>query len=182
LEIVNDFEKTYWQGACTVSWAEREEKRVKRIDYYASQSPWKMPKWVGAMLGGIFGVIAIGSGFLILQLTRAKTPVPLAAVGAVGSLGTSAAAPAAAPKSPTVAAPAAAVATATPAPMAEAEVADGRHHSRHHSHHGSKETNLAKKSSPAAAPASPDRTNIVAKHDTKEKRHEKDELDKLLGL
>jgi len=155
---------------------------VKKIDYYASQTPWKMPKWLGATLGGIFGVIAIGSGLLILQLTRSNTPAPIAAL---------AAAPIAAP-APVAAPPAQPVAPAAVAPQATASAdeipqpADTKHHSKHHSAKAKKAAKLASahKSAPAAAPAasSAQRGTILAKHDTKDKRHEKDALDKLLGL
>src|SRR6185312_5200366 len=55
----------------------REVPVVKKIDYYAVQNPWRMPKWIGATLGGIFGVIAIGSMITIVQPTRSPTPVPV---------------------------------------------------------------------------------------------------------
>ncbi|HEX4460404.1 MAG TPA: hypothetical protein VIA18_20645 [Polyangia bacterium] len=151
---------------------------MKKIDYYASQTPWKMPKWLGATLGGIFGVIAIGSGLLIIQLTHTDKPAPIAAV---------AAAPIAAP-APAVAAPAAPVA---PAPVAapatasadeSAQAADTKHHSKHHASRSSKKAaRLASAKKAKTAPVVSSGT-ILAKHDTKDKRHEKDQLDKLLGL
>ena len=47
---------------------------MKKMDYYAVQNPWRMPKWLGATLGGIFGVIVIGSMVTIVQLTKSATP------------------------------------------------------------------------------------------------------------
>jgi hypothetical protein len=153
---------------------------VKKIDYYASQTPWKMPKWIGATLGGIFGVIAIGSGLLIIQLTHTDKPAPIAAV---------AAAPIAAP-APVVAAPAAPVAAAAVAAPAtasaddSAQAADSKHHSKKHAAKSAKKAaKLASAKKTKAAPVSTEqRGTILAKHDTKDKRHEKDQLDKLLGL
>ena len=49
------------------------------MDYYASWPVWKMPKWLGAMLGGIFTVIVIGCAWIIVDLTHPPTPHPLAA-------------------------------------------------------------------------------------------------------
>jgi hypothetical protein len=163
--------------------------RVKKFDYYAPQQSWKMPKWLGATIGVIFGGIAIGSGFLILQLTKGPGMAPMAAVGALapaastGTGGVAATAPAHALSAPVaVSAPVSAEPTAVP------EVADSRHHSSHHhgkheSRHSSKSAKIAAKSSkPAPAVSSPERGQILAKHDTKQKRSEKDALDKLLGL
>jgi hypothetical protein len=65
------------------------------MDYYAVQNPWKMPKWIGATLGGIFGVIVIGSMITIVQLTRSSAPAPVVAVA------TATAEPAAAPAAAT---------------------------------------------------------------------------------
>src|SRR5271170_7398094 len=64
----------------------REVPVVKKIDYYAVQNPWRIPKWIGATLGGIFGVIVIGSMITIVQLTRSPTPPPMAAVAAAPAL------------------------------------------------------------------------------------------------
>src|SRR4051794_41954862 len=60
----------------------REVSVVKKIDYYAVHNPWRMPKWLGATLGGIFGVIVIGSMVTIVQLTKSPTPPPVVAVAA----------------------------------------------------------------------------------------------------
>jgi hypothetical protein len=153
---------------------------VKKIDYYASQTPWKMPKWIGATLGGIFGVIAIGSGLLIFQLTKANTPAPVAAV---------AAAPIAAPVAVAATAPPAAapvaVAAQNPASADDsAQAADTKHHSKKHAAKSKKASaKLASaKKAPSPSVSSAQRGTILAKHDTKDKRHEKDSLDKLLGL
>jgi hypothetical protein len=161
---------------------------VKRIDYYAPQQSWKMPKWLGATIGIIFGGIAIGSGFLILQLTQKP---PIAAVGALAAAPTTAVGGVAvAPPAHPLSAPVAVSPPVSGEPTAVPEVADSRHHSsRHHGKHESKHaaqsSKLAKatpaaKAAPAASGA--ERGQILAKHDSKEKRHEKDALDKLLGL
>jgi hypothetical protein len=151
---------------------------VKKIDYYASQTPWKMPKWLGAALGGIFGVIAIGSGLLILQLTRSNTPPPIAALAAAPiSTPTPAVAPPAQPAAPVaVAAPATASADEIPQP------ADTKHHSKKHASKSKKAAKLASAKKSAPAVSSAQRGTILAKHDTKDKRQQKDALDKLLGL
>lgn len=141
---------------------------MKRIDYYAIQQPWHMPKWLGATLGGIFAVIAIGSMITIVQLTRPPAPAPTAAVVAAP---TPTAAPA--PVAP------AAQPAATPAPVAsdEPSLAPAPHHKRHHAaHHKAVRLASAKRASNAHA------ATILARHDSKQKRREKDALDKLLGL
>lgn len=146
---------------------------MKKIDYYAVQNPWRMPKWLGATLGGIFGVIVIGSMITIVQLTKSPTPPPVAAVAAAPV----AQAPAAAP---VAAAPAAAKATA---PVASADVAAPAHRAskKHAAAHGKKAKLMASaKAAPSIGAAQ--RQTILAKHDTKSKRSEKDALDKLLGL
>ena len=153
---------------------------MKKIDYYASQTPWKMPKWLGATLGGIFGVIAIGSGIMIIQLTKSNAPAPIAAVAAAPIAAP--AAPAAAP-APVVQPSAPVVAAATPAPTATdaPQLADNKHHSKKHAH--AKKAAAAKMASakkPAVSAAQ--RGTILAKHDTKGKKSDKDQLDKLLGL
>ena len=149
---------------------------MKKIDYYAVHNPWRMPKWLGATLGGIFGVIVIGSMITIVQLTKSATPPPVAAV---------AAAPATQAPAATLVASAAPAVKAT-APMASADDAAPakRASKRHASSHGKKGKLLAsaKHSSPASSVGAAQRQTILAKHDTKSKRQEKDALDKLLGL
>jgi len=157
---------------------------VKKIDYYAPRQSWKMPKWLGITIGGIFGVIAIGSGLLILQLTHPSQPAPMASL-ATAPLPT--AAPVAA-ASKVVAAPAPVATAATAAPDSPPEVADSKHHSKHHDHGkhaAAKQARLAAKkasSTSSPSPAAANRATILAKHDSKEKHHDKDALDKLLGL
>jgi hypothetical protein len=77
------------------------------MDYYASWPVWKMPKWLGLMLGGIFTVIVIGCAWMIVDLTHPPAPHPVAARKAVAP----------ATPTPTVATPTVAAATvaATPA-------------------------------------------------------------------
>ena len=149
---------------------------MKKIDYYAVQNPWRMPKWIGATLGGIFGVIAIGSMLTIVQLTRSPTPPPAPVV---------AVAPTAAP---IAAAPEATTATAkASAPVASADDAAPvakKHAKKHAAAHGKKGKLLAsaKRSPSGSSMGSAQRQTILAKHDSKGKRSDKDALDKLLGL
>lgn len=151
---------------------------MKKMDYYAVQNPWRMPKWIGATLGGIFGVIVVGSMITIVQLTKSNTPAPVAAV-----------ATAAVATAPTAQAPAAAATVKATAPVASADDAapvekHAKASKRHASSHGKKGKMLASaKHVPAASSiGSAQRQTILAKHDTKAKRGDKDALDKLLGL
>ena len=160
---------------------------MKKFDYYAPQQSWKLPKWLGATIGVIFGGIAIGSGFLILQLTQKPGMAPMAAVGALAPAaqpGTGGVATAQKPQP--LSAPVQVSAPVSAEPTAVPEVADSRHHSRHHSRHeskhSSKSANVAQAAPAAPAVSSSERGQILAKHDNKEKRHDKDALDKLLGL
>ncbi|HEY1585474.1 MAG TPA: hypothetical protein VGH63_07270, partial [Polyangia bacterium] len=102
---------------------------MKKIDYYAVQNPWRMPKWLGATLGGIFGVIVIGSMITIVNLTRSPTPPPIAALAAAPALQAPATAPvAAAPATaPSVKATAPAVASADDAAPAAKKHASKKH-------------------------------------------------------
>ena len=151
---------------------------MKKMDYYAVQSPWRMPKWLGFTLGGIFGVIVVGSMITIVQLTKSPTPPPVVAVAAA----------------PVAQAPAAAPAATAPADKATAPVASAdddaapaaKHAraSKKHAAHGKKGKLLASaKHAPAASTiGAAQRQTILAKHDSKSKRSDKDALDKLLGL
>jgi hypothetical protein len=149
---------------------------VKKIDYYAVHNPWRMPKWLGATLGGIFGVIVIGSMVTIVQLTKSPTPPPVVAVAAAPM----AQAPTAAP----VAADPTAVKATAPVASADDAAATHRASKKHAAAHGKKAKLLASaKHTPAPSTmGSAQRQTILAKHDTKSKRSEKDALDKLLGL
>src|SRR5256885_7669818 len=107
---------------------------VKKIDYYAVQNPWKMPKWLGVALGGIFGMIAVGSVAAIVHITKSDAPAPIAAVGAVPTAA-SEAAPAPKPglAARTPSAPVVATASADePTPAVQPKS------SRHSKHHASK--------------------------------------------
>jgi hypothetical protein len=150
---------------------------VKKIDYYAVHNPWRMPKWLGATLGGIFGIIVIGSMITIVQLTKSPTPPPVAAVAAAPLTQSPTAAPVAA-------APTAVKATAPVASADDAATAQHRASKKHASAHGKKAKLLASaKHTPAPSTmGAAQRQTILAKHDTKSKRSEKDALDKLLGL
>jgi hypothetical protein len=148
---------------------------VKKMDYYAVQNPWRMPKWLGFTVGGIFGVIVIGSMITIVQLTKSPTPPPVVAV---------AAAPVA--QAPTPVAAAATVKATAPVASADdaAPVEKHARASKKHAAHGKKGRMLATAKRAPAAPSMgvAQRQTILAKHDTKSKRNEKDALDKLLGL
>ncbi len=149
---------------------------MKRIDYYAVHNPWRMPKWLGVALGGIFGVIAVGSMIAIVQLTKGSEP-PMTALAAAPLLSSSTAmAPTAAPEVKTV--------TAAPkasAPLARADAPMRAHAAKHKAKkHALARLASAKRSSSGLD--SQKRATILAKHDSKDKRLEKDALDKLLGL
>lgn len=152
---------------------------MKKIDYYAVQNPWKMPKWLGAGLGGIFGVIAIGSVMAIVQITKSNAPAPIAAVGAAPMADQSPAA------KPAVASPkaAAVVAAAPDDDDSAAEVKPAKRASKHHAAKSKKSSmRLASAKRAPALSSSAGRATMLAKHDTKSKRSDKDALDKLLGL
>jgi hypothetical protein len=146
---------------------------VKKVDYYAQ--PWKMPKWLGFAIGGIFGTIVIGSAVLIVQLTKSPEP-PKPVVAA-------AAAAVAAPVAQDEATPAPADAQddAQPAPAHHERtvVAHSSRHSKKHDKHASKGMRVA-----SAKPVISDAKahEILARHQTKQTRANKDALDKLLGL
>src|SRR4051812_48234154 len=98
------------------------------MDYYAASPGWKMPKWIGIAFGGIFSVIAGGSVWVIVDLTRPQPRHPVAVV----------APPAAAPATPAIVAPAPVTATRpeqaarveAPAPAVETKLATRTtHHS-----------------------------------------------------
>jgi hypothetical protein len=150
---------------------------VKKIDYYAVQHPWRMPKWLGATIGGIFGFIAIASGFAIVKLTASSKPPVAAVAGAIGS----SAAPAAAP-APAVTAPVAAAApkTVTPAP-AVASADDtaapvAKKHAKRHAAHKAAKAAVAKRA------VKPTGALVASTKHSGKKIGEKDALDKLLGL
>lgn len=148
---------------------------MKKVDYYAVQGPWRMPKWLGFTLGGVFGVIAIGSVFAILSLTRPPAP-PVAAVAAMAAPSTPAAEPAAQPTAaatPAPAAPAAEVAAAAPASRS----------SRHHKHASARHSSRHAVASRSSGISSKRAKSILAKSEnTRQNRKDKDALDKLLGL
>jgi hypothetical protein len=152
---------------------------VKRIDYYAVQNPWRVPKWVGAMLGGIFGVIVLGSMITIVQLTRPAVAAPLP---------TAAATPVAAPTTAPVALSADGVKASAQVASAddEAPAAPKKHASKklHSKAKSKKQMRLAMATKHSSAPSlnASQRATILAKHDSKASRHDKDALDKLLGL
>lgn len=127
------------------------------MDYYAGWPAWKMPKWVGIALGGAFSVIAVGSAWLIVDLTRP----PRARPGVVATAGV------AAPKTAELARSPAQLPPARPEQAARLDVPPRA------------EKSVAKRSrelSPARKRA------ILAKRDTKSARQTKSDLDRLLGL
>lgn len=139
-------------------------------NFYAIQQPNKFSKWLGVGLGGMFGAIALGSGLIIHQLTKSNVvPVPVAVVAAAPKVAEPAPAPAAATQPVAAAEPAA-------ASPSHASAAPSRHHA---SKHAAKHAAVASRRplvSDAKAHA------LIAKHDSKAKRGDKDALDKLLGL
>ena len=130
---------------------------MKKIDYYAAPQPWKMPKWLGVTLGGIFASVAVGALALVVHLTRpahAETQPALAE--------TSVTAPAATPQ------------VVTPPPVQSAEQVASVSHSRH--------TRTPARHAPKPTFTKAKSTAILARHDSREKRKQKDDLDRLLGL
>jgi hypothetical protein len=134
---------------------------VKRFDYY-DQNPWKMPKWVGALLGGIFTVVAVGAVVLIVHLTRpahASVPTPEAVAQAQAPVGVETPPP-----------------PATSTAPAQVAVAPARHAKAHQSAKASRHASRPQ-------PMTHDKTAaILAKHDSHAKRKAKDDLDRMLGL
>jgi hypothetical protein len=129
---------------------------VKRFDYYADQNPWKMPKWVGALLGGIFTVVAVGAVVLIVRLSRPAHASALIAEPTAD--------PAAAVETPPPPATSTVPSQVAPAPA--------RHAKAHAGPRTSKHAKLTNNNSAA----------ILAKHDSHAKRKAKDDLDRMLGL
>jgi hypothetical protein len=125
------------------------------MDYYAAWPVWKMPKWMGVALGGIFSVIAGGSIWLIVDLTR---PPQHRAITAVAT-------PAVAPKVVEPAAPVPALAPATPEPATVAVA-----------------SSPAEKPTAKKNPSPVHKRAILAKHDAKTAGMTKTEFDRLLGL
>jgi hypothetical protein len=127
------------------------------MDYYASWPVWKMPRWLGAALGGIFTVIVAGCAWLIFDLTRPPQQHRVAA-----TVPAAATAPKVAAVAPAVAPVVAPAPEATPAalPAAHAEKPAAKSHGH---------STLHKRA-------------ILAKHDAKTRGPRKDELDRLLGL
>jgi hypothetical protein len=150
---------------------------MKRIDYYMVQNPWRMPKWVGMMLAGLFGIIVIGSMVTIVQLTKKDTP--MAAIAAAPGLQKTATAQPAAVPAP--AEPAAVASQKAPPATASKAARASRHHASAAKDKKAAKLAAAQKTAAVHA-AEKQRSTIVAKHDSKDKRREKDTLDKLLGL
>ena len=148
---------------------------MKKVDYYAVQGPWKMPKWMGGAIGGLFAVMAVGSACAIHSLTKGpEAPAALAAAPAL--------APAPTERPAVTLAPAAAAPhEAATVPVATKAQKSGSHHkaSRSHQHASKKRVMLAKRS-PVMSDSRA--TAILAKRDSRSNRRDKDALDKLLGL
>jgi hypothetical protein len=144
---------------------------VKKVDYYAMNQPWKMPKWLGFTIGGIFGSIAIGSAILIVQLTKSpEAPKPAVAAAVAAPVAQDQATPA----------PAQAQDDAQQAPARpERTVVAHSRHAKKHDKHAAKGMKMA-----SAKPVISDAKAhaILARHQTKTTRANKDALDKLLGL
>jgi hypothetical protein len=142
-----------------------QESPVKRIDYYAQHNPWKVPKWVGLTLGSVFAVVAVTALVLIVYLTRsahADAPPAMAAAAL--------AAPTAQPQ----------VVTPPPVQPQTAQPSVSALSPKH-----AKASKVAKSKVKAAnnlAAARQNRAAILARHDSHEKRKQKDDLDRMLGL
>ena len=132
---------------------------MKPVDLYAQ--PWKMPKWLGAVIGGVFGFILIGTGLIMFHLVRPAEAAQPVAVEAV------------APVSP-VAAPAQ-VETPPPVQRVESTVPAAAPH-KAQVRKGKASKKMAK------LPPASTRAKIVARHDSRDKRKAKDDLDRMLGL
>jgi predicted lipid-binding transport protein (Tim44 family) len=135
---------------------------VKKINYYAQPNPWKMPKWVGITMGGIFGTVAVGAAVLIVQLTKPAhaEAIPVANTAVI-----------AAPAAPE------AVVTAPPVQPEPAKAARSSAPSK------AKIAKLnKKKAARSLAEARAKKSSILARHDSRDKRKQKDDLDRLLGL
>ncbi len=132
------------------------------MDYYASWPSWRMPKWLGAILGGVFTLILVVSIGLIIHLTRPVRPATASVVVAaktapvVGPTATTPVVPgvkATAPVVPEVKATAPVVAhTAVVAIKKRRGAARGKRHA------------------------------ILAKQEPRTKRQPKNDIDRLLGL
>jgi type IV secretory pathway VirB10-like protein len=154
-------------------------------NYYGYGQPSKMSKWLGFGLGAIFAVIAVGCGWLIFKMTRSPI-VATASVATAPAAQPSVAPTATAPAPAPAAKPVALAAPQTPAPQeaaaAESAPTPHRHHSSSRHHHHSSKVASAGKAKPSKPMSSEKSNAILAKHDSKEKRKQKDDLDKLLGL
>jgi hypothetical protein len=131
---------------------------VKKIDYYAAPEPWKVPKWMGVTLGVIFSAVAVMAVALIVQLTKpahADGPPPVATAAV------------AAPEAP------APVVTAPPVQPASAPAVHAA---------PVKHAKLHKKVAKPASVGKAKSASILARHDSREKRRQKDDLDRMLGL
>jgi hypothetical protein len=141
---------------CEAAWHLRVDVEM---DYYAAWPVWKMPKWLGATLGGMFAVILGGSVWLIVDLTRPPAQRVTATVSAPAAAAPKVAAPARlVPAAVARTAPVEATPAAAPSAPAKKSIARTRDLSPTH------------------------KRAILAKHDAKSTRPRKDELDRLLGL
>jgi hypothetical protein len=137
---------------------------MSKIDYYDSWPKWRMPAWLGVALGGVFAVVAVVCGLMIVKLTHRSAPAMASAPVVVEPKAAPVVAePPAAAEPPAVAEPPVAptpVVAASPTPAH----AKSSKHARVH------------KASTKKAPA------VLAKRDSKSKRSSKDSIDRLLGL
>lgn len=156
---------------------------MRKVDFYAIQQPWRMPRWLGGLIGGGFAIIAIGAAVAIIQLTTPpKAPEPVAA--------------ALAPQD-TPAAPVQAQAQAASRPIAALATKHGDDDAKPIVRKATKRTKKHAKAARRAKKGKAARTAvakrstgmtdnkaaaILAKHEGKAQRKERDALDKLLGL
>ena len=138
---------------------------MKKIDYYAQHNPWKVPKWVGVMLGSVFGAVAVTALVLIVYLTRSAHADAPPAVAAAA-----------------VAAPVAQPQVVTPPPV-QPEAQQPAVSAVASKHVKTAKASKAKaKAAHNLAAAKQNRSAILARHDSREKRKQKDDLDRMLGL
>ncbi len=136
---------------------------MKPMTYYEQGQGWKMPRWLMAVLGAAFVVTLTAQGWLMRTLL--KPPVTAVALHAPVAPPP---APAVAPAAPSdaVAAPDADPTTAAAAPVAK------------HAHH--KIARAASKHPARRGLSDSQAHTILAHHDSKSKRRQLDDLDRLM--
>ena len=155
---------------------------MKRIDFYAAPRSFQMPKWLGAVVGGVFMSMIFGSAFIFVRLTHpaveGSSPLAASAVQLAPDPvlpPSPSAVPSVTVATPTEAEPALAGSSVSPPRPTAGERAHARLHSARR-HHGGKPM-LA-----SAEPTTKRAQQILAHHESRDKRRAKDEIDRLLGM